>query len=138
MAKMKVTKSMVGIFLLCTVALAACGVDVGGNDDQFTVAVRNNTSETVTLGACEDTCGSFAGTWVIRTGQSASTGQDPDGVFRPMEVLSSSRVLLGCLPFKFSKTPPSGRFVDVSQMVRCGKSAGAEASGGRDWPFSHY
>jgi hypothetical protein len=135
---MKITKSMIGVFLLCTAALGACGVDVGGNDDLFHVAVKNNTSETVILGACKDDCGSFAGTWVIQPGQSASTGQDPDGVFRPMEVLSKSRTLLGCLPFKFSKTPPAGGVVDVSQMVRCGNSAGAEVSGGRDWPSSQY
>jgi len=136
--KMKITKLVIGLFFLCAVALAACGIDVGSNDDQFFVSVKNNTSETVTLGECNDACGPITDTWVMRPGGSASTGQDPDGVFRPMEVFSRTKKVIGCMPFKFSKVLPTSRVVDISQMVQCGKSAGEQAAHGRDWPFSYY
>lgn len=136
--RVKARNSVIVLLVLFTLTLGACGVDVGGNDDLFNVAVKNNTSGTVTLGECGNSCASFADTWVIKPGQSASTGQDPDGVSRPMEVLSISKNVLGCLPFQFSKTPPDGTVVNVSQMVPCGQSVGAQVSGGHDWPFSQY
>jgi hypothetical protein len=114
------------------------GVDIGGNDELFNVGVRNNSSESVLLEACTAYCRPFGVSWYLRPGQSASTGQDPDGAFRPMELLSQRKILLGCLPFRFSKDPPSGTVIDVSQMVPCGKQVGAAAAGERDWPFLRY
>jgi hypothetical protein len=128
-------------WIVFAVVCAALGIgvpDIGSNDNLFTVAVQNDTSETVALGQCSADCGSFSYTWTLRPHQSASTGQDPDGVLRPLEVLSSSHVILGCMPFRFSKTAPSGTVVQISQMVPCGNSVGAEASGEGDWPFSQY
>jgi hypothetical protein len=85
---------------------------------------------------CNDDCGPFASTDILKSGQSVSVGEDPDGIFRPVEVLSRSKNILGCLPFQFSKAPPANTVVNVSRMVRCGNSVGAKQSGGRDWPFS--
>ncbi len=117
------------------------GIDVGGNDDLFNVAVRNDTSHTLTLAECSTTsavCGSGGTFWVLKPRQEASTGQDPDGVLRPMEVQSRSKAVVGCMPFQFTKTPPTGTAIRITQMVPCGHSLGAAASGGRDWPFPKY
>jgi hypothetical protein len=127
----------VGVLVL----LGASGIDIGSNDDQFYVAVRNDTSQILTLQECNTysaTCGSSGLAWVLTPHQSATTGQDPDGVFRPMEVLSKSKTVLGCMPFQFSKATAANTAVQITQMVPCGKSLGAWASGGRDWPFSSY
>jgi hypothetical protein len=126
------------ILLAVAESVSGISIDVGGNDDLFFVSVQNDTSHTVVLGECSGDCGSFDYTWVLKPHQSASTGQDPDGVFRPMEVLSRSKAVLGCMPFQFSKTPPSGTVVQISQMVPCGRSLGAAVSGYHDWPFYQY
>lgn len=139
----KARRRPASIFIVVAMALActACGVpvvDVGGNDNTFSVDVRNNTSQPVDLGTCSELCGSFLGKATLEPGRSMPTAQDPDGVFRPIEILSSSGGVLGCLPLRFSKTPPAGLVVSVSQMVPCGKSAGTTLEQGRDWPFVQY
>lgn len=112
-------------------------MDMGGNDDLFDVGVYNNTSNAVLLVPCNALCGSLSAsdTVTIEPGHTKSTGQDPDGVARPIEILSTSRAVLGCLPMQFSKTPAKGSTVDVSQMVPCGTTGGTQASGGHDWPY---
>lgn len=124
------------VLLLSGFLLASCATaDIGGNDNGFSIGVENNTPHTLLLEACSGTCKPFADTWVLTSGQVATTEQDPDGVFRPMEVLSRSNQILGCLPFQFNQTAPSGTLVEISSMIPCGKSLGAAQSGGRDWPL---
>ena len=124
-----------GLLMVCSLSLVACGVDVGGNDRAFSVGAKNDLAQTVILGACSGSCGSFLDTWTVTPGQVVSTTQDPDGVSRQIEVLSKSRTVLGCLPFRFSKTPSDGTVVNVRKMVPCGDSAGAKETNGQDWPF---
>jgi hypothetical protein len=129
----------IAVWVLCVAGVGGCA-DVGGDDDGFGVRLANDTSRTVVLGWCtgQIRCGSFADTWTLKPGQSASTRQDPDGVFRPMEVLSTTKVVTGCLPLQFSRAVPKGTLIGVSRMVTCGTSLGAAASQGHDWPFAQY
>jgi hypothetical protein len=132
---MSVRSVTTGLLIVCSLSLAACGVDVGSNDSAFSVGVKNNLAETVILGACSRSCGPFLDTWTVKPGHVVSTTQDPDGVSRPIEVLSTSRTVLGCLPFRFRKTPSDGISVSVRKMVPCGNSAGTKEAMGRDWPL---
>lgn len=120
--------------MVCALAILCLATSCAANDDQFDVKVTNGTPNTVVLGACNDLCGSFADTWTLRPNMAASIAQDPDGVFRPVEVLSESHELLGCLPFRFSTTPSTDVAVDITQMVPCGSTVGAAAVGRKDWP----
>jgi hypothetical protein len=132
---MKVASAAIIVVAVFTLTCSGC---LGNDDERFNVAIKNDTGQPVLLGWCSAYCGSFADTWDLKPGQAATTGQDPDGVFRPMEVLSTSKKVLGCLPLRFSKTPTPGSVIEVSQMVSCGKSVGAAAVHGRDWPYSNY
>jgi hypothetical protein len=125
--------------LVCAVLITGCGVDVGANDDLFYLRLVNNTSSAVIVGFCNNAeCQPGRDAETINQGDALSIGQDPDGVSRPMAVLSSSRAVLGCLPFQFSKAAPHGTVVTISQMVPCGLDAGARVAAGRDWPFPAY
>jgi hypothetical protein len=125
--------------MLSTLALGACGVDVGGNDDLFNVVIKNNTSQTIVAKLCSnDSCSTVTSNGVLKPGQTLTNGEDPDGIVRSDQISSLSDKVLGCLPLQFSKTPPSTLLVDISQMVPCGDSGGSSAAGGHDWPFSRY
>lgn len=133
MSRRIVTRALVAIFLLPLLFLASCTA----NDNMFNLAITNDTSQAVRVGDCEGSCQAFAYTLDLKPGQTANGGFNPNGYFTPMKVLSGSRRTLGCLPFKFSKTPPANANVDVSQKVPCGDSLGAKSVHGRDWPYSN-
>lgn len=118
--------------------LGACGANPG---NPINLNVRNNTSEAVVLRACDGngpSCDSVAYTATVSPGTSTSTAQFPDRTVRPMMVTTRSGRTLGCLPIQLSKVPPTAATVQVSQMIPCGRSLGAKATGGGDWPFSQY
>jgi hypothetical protein len=134
---MRFVGSAFTLLLLGALVLTGCGA----NDNPFNLEVKNNSSETVLVKACNGystACNSAAYTLVLRPRQSAATGQDPDGIFRPMMVTTQSGARLGCLPFQFSQITPPSAVVKISQMVPCGHSLGGAATGGRDWPFHKY
>jgi len=115
----------------CVLAIASCG-SYGG---PFNFSVVNNLNEATILRVCENAkCTNPDEPWTLRAGQ---TGKDlgvPDGILRAEKVFSQSGQVLGCLPFRFTGTPPSHIQVKLSEMVPCGDSSGARAAGGGDWP----
>lgn len=124
---------------VAAVAIITVTTACAANDEQFNLSIKNDTSQAVDVGACNhDSCQSFAYTIRLRPGRSGNSAQDPDGVFRPMEVQSQAGAVLGCLPIQLSKVPPTTTVIDISRMVPCGNLGGSEITGGHDWPFPRY
>ena|ERR1039458_7763002 len=124
---------------LCVLLAGGCTAEPNG----FTLSLVNDTSSVVKIEQCAGSgrkCKIAAYTSVtsLSPGQSMVTGQVPDGDLFPIVVFSKSGVTIGCLPFRFTKSPPSTMLVRVSQKVSCGDSLGNGVSGGRDWPFLQY
>jgi hypothetical protein len=127
----------VTLFVMATLVIAACGI--GSNDDLFGVLLINNLGQTVVERACSDaSCSSSDDSVTLPPGRTTQDPQDPDGVLRATQVTTLSGQVLGCLPYRFSKTPPKELTVYVSQAVPCGDSGGTEAVNGGDWPSSQY
>jgi hypothetical protein len=106
------------------------------NDDGFEVTLKNNTSQSVVDHGCDDSsCHTVEAGVVLKPGQTFQDFSDPDGIIRSELIRSSSGVLLGCLPFPFSKTPTTKATAYISEMVPCGGSGGASQIGTHDWPF---
>lgn len=121
--------------VLCAFLIGGCGIDIGANDDAFGTRVLNNTASAVVIGDCTKIyCTSVGTPETIKPGKSVSVIQDPDGVRRPMGVLSTSKQILGCLPFQFRKVPPHTVVTTISQMVPCTANDGPGSSAGQDWP----
>jgi hypothetical protein len=111
--------------------VASCG-NYGG---PFNFDVVNNLTQTVVLRQCANpTCTESNEPWTIKAGQVGDGFGVPDGILRSMKVFSASKKVLGCLPFRFTGTPPSNIRVDLSEMVPCGDSGGARTAGRHDWP----
>jgi hypothetical protein len=122
-------KLLGGLLLTASVfVISGCG-NYGG---PFNFGLKNNLRETVDVLDCNNsTCSKAAGEWIIPPGSVGQGVGVPDGVLRAQKVFSQSGKALGCLPFRFSTTPPGNLQVDVSEMVSCGDSGGAH---GKDWP----
>lgn len=119
----------------CAVVLTGCGT----TGSPFYLSLHNDTPQEVVVAACEVPCTGYTYTVPLVRRQSGKVAQWPDGGLRPMKVLNKTkRVTLGCLPFRFHRTPPAGTVVDVSRMVPCGDDLGASATGGQDWPYRRY
>jgi hypothetical protein len=131
---MKVRLGLTASVLLGAFLLQACGAD----DSTFTVKIRNDTSQLVIDRQCNITCDQFLTKIQLKPGQSATDVESPDGVSSPDKLYSSSGVVIGCLPIRFSKTPPRSVTITVSQSVTCGHSSGSESAGGHDWPLREY
>src|SRR5579871_2505984 len=100
------------VVIAAVVLVFSCAACTGSDDGLFQVIVNNNTSAKVRLEECQALCTSYADSWTLEPGKSASVGQDPSG-FQPMQVLTASGAVEGCLPFQFSKTPPKKLVVYV-------------------------
>jgi hypothetical protein len=124
------------------VALLA-GTGCVANDTLFDFNVTNNMGFAVIIrqcgnASCTNTSPPYSSPITLKNGQSYPDAGDPDGVLRAEKVFSLSGKTLGCLPFRFSDTPPATFAVRISQMVPCDRSGGSSAVGGHDWPSRRY
>jgi hypothetical protein len=87
---------------------------------------------------CNITCNQYFTKVRLNPGQFATDVESPDGVSSPDKLFSSSGATIGCLPLRFSRTPPHSLEIDVSQSVPCGGSSGSKATAGHDWPYRNY
>jgi hypothetical protein len=128
-----VSRALSLVFGLGGLVLLASGC--GSYGGPFNFSVVNNLNETVVLRDCvNSTCTSANEPWTIKAGKVGEDLGVPDGVLRAERVSSPSGTVLGCVPFRFTKTPPSHFQVKLSEMVPCGDSAGSHVVGGHDWP----
>ena len=118
-----------------------CGANHGEVPPPVNLKVTNNTTRTVIARACYGlypSCRATAYTIQLQPGQSGTTAQQPDGIFRPMMVTSEYGAVLGCLPFQFNAVTPTNADVKITEMVPCGDTLGKAHSGGHDWPYGNY
>ena len=128
-----VRRVLIPLALLAAIAFQGCVNQEG----TFSFRLTNDTSQSVVDRGCNNhSCSSLGSAVTLKPGQSIQDATDPDGVVRSEKISSRSGTTLGCLPLRFSQTPPANTEVKISQMVPCRSSGGAGETGGRDWPLS--
>jgi hypothetical protein len=119
---------------LLMVTLEACGAQDAG----FNLELKNDTSNSVVVRPCNGECQSFVAAITLHPGQSLGTAQDADGVLRPIEISSLSNKTLGCLPFRFNRTPSKNTDALISQLRPCSVLKGLDEDEGPGWPYPQY
>ena len=119
----------VAVIIILSTLLQACGAQ----DMPFSVPLKNNTNHVVTVLVCNDKCQTYDARTHLLPGHTLSTAQYPDGILRPIKIVSPSNAA-GCLPFRFTQSPPSSIVIYVSQAVSCDELGREKLDSGQSWP----
>jgi len=109
----------------------------GYNPNGFVVNVVNDTPSVVSIEQCAGSGRScriapYSAIETVKPGHSIATAQTWD-YREPLQIMRPSGTIIGCLPFRYVRTP-NHLSVVVTSMVPCGHSLGAAAVHGKDWP----
>ena len=111
--------------------LASCG----SIDEPYSVNVRNNLSETVTLAVCDNhDCSRTVDPIKLRPSQVGGVDVEIDGGYGPAIIFDPYNRAIGCLPFRISQQPQTDITVNMSEAVPCDQSGGVDAARSHDWP----
>jgi hypothetical protein len=104
-------------------------------DEPYSVSIKNDLNQTVTLAVCDSQdCSKYVNPRMLRPGQTGTLNVQVNAGYNPAVILGAGNVRIGCLPFRLSERPPADVMASVSQAVPCGRSGGIDAAHNKDWP----
>lgn len=126
--------SILGLLGMAAV-LASCAT----SDDPYSVSVRNDLQQTISVATCDShDCSKSVDPWALAPGHDGAVNVEVNGGYNPAILFGSNGAVLGCLPLRLSTRPQSSLTVRASQAVPCGKSAGTSAAHDKDWPDPNF
>jgi hypothetical protein len=117
---------------VAAVAAASCNTF----NDPYSVPVTNDLKQPVILALCRSSdCSKTSDRQSLRPSKSGRVNVEAAAGYTPAVVVDEHGHVIGCLPFRFSRRPPGGISVRVSQAVPCDSSRGVESAHDKDWPI---